>query len=208
MNNRGLHCYDPLYEVVFLGDVPGGRSPRRSFERQKIKEIQKSIIPFLHCPEVGRLNWLSQAGFLHLVFASAGHSRFSHALGTIHLGCIALEAVTVTDRLRTNSTRNTFVTTESLREFLNEKHWTEEFLIALFLHDLGHYPFSHVLEKNIGLKQILGNQFVSHEEAVCQLIKGENDGAVFGAYLEKFANDKGRLICNVFTEQDGFEREI
>ena len=180
MNSNYLHYYDPLYEVLLFGDIPKQESVRSMFRAGAGQiELKKSILPFIRCPEVSRLNWLNQAGLLHLIFPSGTHSRFAHSLGSLHLGSIALNAVTVTVKDGSGSETNT------LFSHLKDIGWLEEFIIALFLHDLGHYPFSHTLEKNLGLRNILNDDLVSHEDVACQLILGE--GKVFESYKRTFA---------------------
>ena len=71
-------------------------------------------------PEFQRLRRIRQLGFTSLVYPSATHTRFEHSLGTMHLAgqvCGALK--------------------------LDEKT-TSELRLAGMLHDIGHYPFSHI----------------------------------------------------------------
>jgi len=198
MKRADLHFYDPLYEILLFGDMPsmpGGLRSRIRAGSDQI-ELKKHIMPFIRCPEVARLHWLNQAGFIHLVYPSGSHSRFAHALGTLHLGSIALHSISITHK---NITRN-------LNGWLKISDWIEEFIIALFLHDLGHYPFSHTLENNYGLKKILGNEFVKHEEAACQLIKGE--GIIYEAYKKRYKDEQEQLVSSIFKELSGYQKEI
>lgn len=88
------------------------------------------IYDVLQHPYVQRLNRIRQLGLSYLVYPGAMHSRFGHSLGAMHL---MQEAVT------------------SLR--LKGVEITEEeataAMIAILLHDIGHGPFSHVLEHTI-----------------------------------------------------------
>jgi HD superfamily phosphohydrolase len=197
---RDLHFYDPLYEILFFGDI----SPVPVGLRQKFRmqagagqlQLKKYILPFITCPEVARLKWLNQAGFVNLVYPSGSHSRFAHALGTLHLGSIALNSVSIA----INNEK------KSLLDWLSSKGWVEEFIIALFLHDLGHYPYSHTLENNLGLKRILKDDFVAHEEVACQLIIGK--GSVYDAYKKAYKGEEKRLVASVFKENKGFKKNI
>jgi HD superfamily phosphohydrolase len=201
MNSNYLHYYDPLYEVLLFGDIPKQGSVRSIFRAGASQiELKKSILPFIRCPEVSRLNWLNQAGLLHLIFPSGTHSRFAHSLGSLHLGSIALNSVTVTIKNGSRSETNT------LFSHLRDLDWLEEFVVALFLHDLGHYPFSHTLEKNLGLRNILNGDFVSHEEVACQLILGE--GTIFEAYKKLFESKKEFLAATIFSKYSSFNRNI
>ncbi len=67
-------------------------------------------------------------GLTDLVYPGAIHTRFNHALGAMHLMSLAL------DTLRNKG------------HDISDKEY-ESALIAVLLHDIGHGPFSHVLEK-------------------------------------------------------------
>ncbi|NOT01005.1 MAG: HD domain-containing protein [Phycisphaerales bacterium] len=74
-----------------------------------------------------RLRRLKQLGLATLVYPSASHSRFSHSLGVFHIMSRAIELMV---------RRGKFTDTEGrlLR-------------IAALLHDIGHYPYSHLVER-------------------------------------------------------------
>ena len=88
------------------------------------------IYDVLQHPYVQRLNRIRQLGLSYLVYPGAMHSRFGHSLGAMHL---MQEAI------------------RSLR--LKEVEITEQeetaAMIAILLHDIGHGPFSHVLEHTL-----------------------------------------------------------
>ena len=88
------------------------------------------VYDVLQHPYVQRLNRIRQLGLSYLVYPGALHSRFGHSLGAMHL---MQEAI------------------RSLR--LKEVEITEEeetaAMIAILLHDIGHGPFSHVLEHTL-----------------------------------------------------------
>lgn len=88
------------------------------------------VLKLIDHPYVQRLRRIRQLGLGYLVFPTAEHSRFSHALGALELG----------QRVLTN-----------LREkdtTISEKEY-EGTLIALLLHDVGHGPLSHTLEHSL-----------------------------------------------------------
>ena len=85
-----------------------------------------------------RLRRISQLGLTHLVYPGAVHTRFLHALGSMHLMKQAID-----------------VLKEKGHHITDQEQ--EGALLAILLHDVGHGPFSHALEKSI----ITG---VSHEE--------------------------------------------
>jgi len=88
------------------------------------------IYDVLQHPYVQRLNRIRQLGLSYLVYPGAMHSRFGHSLGAMHL---MQEAI--------NSLRLKGV------EITEEESTAAQ--IAILLHDIGHGPFSHVLEHTI-----------------------------------------------------------
>ncbi|MCR5051019.1 MAG: HD domain-containing protein [Paludibacteraceae bacterium] len=88
------------------------------------------IFDVLQHPYVQRLNRIRQLGLSFLVYPGAQHSRFSHSIGAMHLMQEAINAlrqkdVEITDNEATSA------------------------MIAILLHDIGHGPFSHVLEHTL-----------------------------------------------------------
>ena len=77
-----------------------------------------------------RLRRIKQLGLTHLVYPGAYHTRFQHALGAMHLMGQAIEVL------------------RSKGHKITEEEETGA-LIAILLHDIGHGPFSHVLENSI-----------------------------------------------------------
>ena len=77
-----------------------------------------------------RLRRISQLGLSYLVYPGAHHTRFHHAIGCMFLMENAIK------QLRSKGQRITNKEAESLK-------------IAILLHDIGHGPFSHALEKSI-----------------------------------------------------------
>jgi len=85
-----------------------------------------------------RLRRITQMGLSYLVYPGAHHTRFHHALGTMHLMQNAVRIL-----------RFKGVTISEDEE--------NALLIAILLHDIGHGPFSHSMEHSIV-------KSVSHEE--------------------------------------------
>jgi len=88
------------------------------------------IYDVLQHPYVQRLNRIRQLGLSYLVYPGAMHSRFGHSLGAMHLmqeaiRSLRLKGVEITETEETAA------------------------MIAILLHDIGHGPFSHVLEHTI-----------------------------------------------------------
>ena len=88
------------------------------------------IFDVLQHPYVQRLNRIRQLGLSYLVYPGAMHSRFGHSIGAMHLmqeaiQSLRLKGVSITEEEETSA------------------------MIAILLHDIGHGPFSHVLEHTI-----------------------------------------------------------
>lgn len=88
------------------------------------------IYDVLQHPYVQRLNRIRQLGLSYLVYPGAMHSRFGHSLGAMHLmheaiASLRLKDVNITEQEETAA------------------------MIAILLHDIGHGPFSHVLEHTL-----------------------------------------------------------
>ena len=120
------------------------------------------IFDVLQHPYVQRLNRIRQLGLSYLVYPGAMHSRFGHSLGAMHL---MQEAIL------------------SLRMKGVEISAEEETsaMIAILLHDIGHGPFSHVLEHTL----VDG---VTHEDISLLMMLRINEDLKFEIYDFKFGN--------------------
>jgi uncharacterized protein len=93
--------------------------------------LQSEIIfDLIEHPFMQRLRRIKQLGFSHLVFPGANHTRFEHVLGTSHLMRQAISVL----RLKGH-------------EITDEE--ADAVTAAILLHDIGHAPFSHVLENTM-----------------------------------------------------------
>ncbi|MBO9700971.1 MAG: HD domain-containing protein [Sporocytophaga sp.] len=88
------------------------------------------IFDIIEHPYFQRLRRIKQLGLTDLVYPGALHTRFHHALGAMHLMGMAL------NRLRSRGHQ------------ISEEE-KEAALAAILLHDIGHGPFSHALEKTL-----------------------------------------------------------
>lgn len=89
-------------------------------------------------PLMQRLSRIKQLGLTSMVYPSAQHTRFQHSIGAFHLMSEAISSLT---------RKGIFI-------FDSEAEAVEA---AILMHDIGHGPFSHVLEHTL----ISG---ISHEE--------------------------------------------
>ena len=77
-----------------------------------------------------RLTQISQLGLVSLVYPGARHSRFEHSLGVYRLSLLVLKRMAHDKR---------FVSTVTRRE-------AELLIVSTLLHDIGHYPYCHLIE--------------------------------------------------------------
>ena len=89
-----------------------------------------TIYDILQHPYVQRLNRIRQLGLSYTVYPGALHSRFLHSLGAMHL---------MQDAIHNLRQKGIVISDEE----------AEAAMIAILLHDLGHGPFSHVLEHTL-----------------------------------------------------------
>ena len=86
------------------------------------------LMALIDTPEFQRLRRIRQLGLAFVVFQGAEHSRFAHSLGVMHTMTLAL------DTLQRSGVRLDAQVCGLAR-------------LAALLHDIGHGPFSHVMEK-------------------------------------------------------------
>ena len=122
------------------------------------------VFDLVENPMFQRLRRIKQLGLSYLVFPGANHSRFEHAIGASHLMRQAISVLRLKDI-----------------EITDEE--AEAVTVAILLHDIGHAPFSHVLENTL--------VDISHEE-ISLLLMNE---------LNKQFDGKLDLAIKIFTNQ-------
>jgi HD superfamily phosphohydrolase len=93
-------------------------------------EVEAEALAVLDTEPFQRLRYIRQLGHAFLVYPTANHTRFEHAVGTYHLARRALGLLS--DHAE-------------LDEVPPEEHTLVR--LAGLVHDIGHYPFSHALEE-------------------------------------------------------------
>jgi len=88
------------------------------------------IFDIIAHPYFQRLRRISQMGLSYLVYPGAHHTRFHHALGSMHLMRKAIQVL-------------------RFKEVAIDDKEEEGLLCAILLHDIGHGPFSHAMEHSI-----------------------------------------------------------
>lgn len=113
-----------------------------------------------------RLRHIKQLGLASWVYPGATHTRFAHSLGVLSITSRAIDLMI-----------NKGVLDEKDRQFLR---------VSALLHDVGHYPFSHLiefLERDPPGKQLLESgvtsqevaPYPSHEDLGATIIKSRKD---------------------------------
>ena len=112
-------------------------------------KIPRGLLYDLVChPVVQRLTRIRQLGLSSVVYPGAQHTRFQHSLGAFHL---------MSEAIRELTAKGNFI-------FDSEAEAVEA---AILLHDVGHGPFSHVLEDTLA-------RGIAHEEISLMLMERIN----------------------------------
>lgn len=130
-----------------------------------IKINNPLILELIDHPYFQRLKRIKQLGLAEFVYPGAHHTRFHHALGAMHL----------MDQVLDNLKAKGYSISPEEREAAE---------IAILLHDIGHGPFSHVLEYT------LLNE-VKHEDVSTLLM----------AKLNQHFNGRLRLAIEIFENK-------
>ena len=123
------------------------------------------VFDLIEHPYFQRLRRIKQLGLSCMVFPGANHTRFEHALGAVHLMRSAIAIL----RLKS-------------QEITDEE--ADAVTVAILLHDIGHGPFSHVLENTLV-------QGVPHERISLLLMEE----------LNRQFDGKLELAIQIFTNQ-------
>ena len=123
------------------------------------------ILDIIAHPYYQRLRRIYQMAFAHLVYPGAVHSRLHHSLGAYHLMCNALS------ELKSKGV-----------EILPQEELGAK--VAILLHDVGHGPYSHTLEKEL-ISDV-------HHEAISLLIM---------QVLNKEFNGQLQTAIDIFTNK-------
>ncbi len=130
------------------------------------------IFNLIEHPYFQRLRRISQMGLSSLVYPGAHHSRFHHAIGSMHLMTKAIETL-------------------RFKGVVISEDEEKALLAAILLHDIGHGPFSHTLEHSI-------IENCSHEALSLFIMESLNktfDGALSLA-IQMFKGEYHRAFCH------------
>ena len=138
----------------------------------------------LDTPEMQRLRRIRQLGATYFAYPGGDHSRFSHSLGVYE---VVRQMIQAFDR--------------------NNYDWPHEYdrlaMIAGLLHDVGHAPFSHALEKVMGTRHERWSVAIINDPSteVHQVLEAAEPGfsrAVAEVIEKTFPN---RLIVSMISGQ-------
>jgi hypothetical protein len=108
-----------------------------------------------------RLNHIKQLGAAYRVFPGAQHTRFSHSLGVMH----------IMDRILGSPNLFAHIPVED----------RQKLRVAALLHDIGHYPFSHVIETVMTEHHTIGErkheklgEYVLAKSSIADILKANN----------------------------------
>jgi hypothetical protein len=131
---------------------------------------------------VQRLRWIRQLGLTFMVFPGAEHSRFSHALGAMHLAGRLYDALAARGGAPLPAGAGA-----------RERRLVRA---AALLHDVGHAPFSHSAEG-----QFEGG--IDHEEMTRRLLATAEIAAIFARHGDGLgAGDVVRLLAGGAARPD------
>ncbi len=110
----------------------------------------------LQTPFLRRLHGVKQLGLAYLVFPSAKHSRLEHSIGVMHIA--GLMAKRIVDEARKNRGTCERLFTRCSEE--NFHNFIQAARLAGLIHDMGHTPYSHMMEDSL--------EKISHERPSLQ----------------------------------------
>ena len=124
------------------------------------------VVSLIDTPEFQRLRRIRQLGLAYFAYQAAEHSRFTHSLGAFHLAGRAVA------KLRLNY------------KIADEAQTAVR--VAALLHDIGHGPFSHVIESILDFH---------HEDFTIEAVL--SDETEIGRLLQKFSPDLAKDIAAI-----------
>lgn len=132
----------------------------------KVTDIERKVID---SPPMQRLRRIKQLGMTSLVYPSATHTRFEHSLGAMHIAGNLCKSL----------------------GFSEED--TAHVRMAALLHDIGHFPFSHILDENSYLMDGANHAKLGAEKITIELSKVLLENKLDPKKVARIATGKGKL---------------
>ncbi|MCC6446429.1 MAG: HD domain-containing protein [Armatimonadetes bacterium] len=134
-------------------------------------------------PDFVRIQRIRQLSFVYMVFPGALHSRFEHSIGTYHLSRRMLFSLIANPANRNGSAPE--ITPQEGRVFL----------ASALLHDIGHYPYAHLMEQ-LPLQ--------SHEErAQSYLLESRKPGSLYAVLRDEWRVDPEEVAETIASKRPG-----
>lgn len=121
-------------------------------------DLGRLVCTLIDAREFQRLRFIRQVGLASLVFHGAEHSRFSHSMGVAHL------ARRMYDQIHPNAPSDEPTRVASI--------------CAALLHDVGHGPFSHAMERVFGFhhENYTHALICDPDSQICQVLSSVDTG--------------------------------
>lgn len=154
--------------------------------------ISKIELDIINTPIFQRLRGLKQLAHLNYVFPGAEHSRFVHSLGVLYIMGIMTEHLSNSGDLKTDD--------------------VNKLRVAALLHDIGHYPLSHLgetvysyFQDNKNAESIIEEKSTDNKVPLYQLASVDSKSAnheLLGHYIVTHNNDIKSIL-----ESNGLDPE-
>lgn len=144
------------------------------------KKEEKLIIDLINTPEMQRLRRIKQLGLSYVTYSGSDHTRFSHSLGAAYLSKRVIDTL--------SHFKNDSDSKECIKELNNNALLL---IIATLVHDIGHGPFSHALERLTG---------EDHEMWAIKIIG--DDSTEINKKIKKYSTEYINSIRNIIRRTD------
>jgi HD superfamily phosphohydrolase len=135
-----------VLNAVWLTKVPVDEVPEYRYDPiYGVISIDGPLLRVFRQPIVQRLSHVRQLSFSYLTFPTATHTRLAHSLGVCKMAELALSGMFNRGTVYSSASSVPLRLTDSRRKELLLKSQ-----LAALLHDLGHGPFGHALDKYVG----------------------------------------------------------
>ena len=116
--------------------------------------VTRLELDLIDTPPLQRLRRVRQLGTAHLVYPGAVRTRFAHALGTLRAAQDLFDAA-LAHRVLTGAEDDLFMewASDDSRYYLEVAEALVLARLGALIHDIGHIPFGHTLEDELGLLQ-------------------------------------------------------
>lgn len=128
---------DPVHDIIYFD-----------------KELDKLLLDLIDTEEFQRLRHIQQLGVSAFTYPGASHTRFAHSLGVTYLMKRFIEKIVL-------------LKDPLIKDYQDELEKDRTLaLVAALLHDIGHGPFSHAIEKVTN---------IDHEDLSIAIISGDTE---------------------------------